>query len=321
MSLASSLNGSLGSPSPLISDEMADRIFDTISSDSGSQHSGGTVHALPCHTEEGCDTPACQSSCSDIAPPLTGSSVAPPSNTPSTASVPMGDRGGQQPTSGSRRKKVLTSSRRRQSKPHTIVPLTSIDISVSPGGAGAEEEEGGENLEGLDSVLSTPDSASAETRMELGQDGTGSPEPDMVSPRKRAVRTASAGDTGGRLVSGGKKRVSGAYSLPLVIEEPVREGEEEVDTGLMSPPRGREAQLRRSPSPSLQIPPSPSHVPASNSSPRSYRRTRIAHTRRKGSRGQWARKIYLHVHVHGSSFFLGKVTALGVLCCFALLFV
>ena len=25
-----------------------------------------------------------------------------------------------------------------------------------------------------------------------------------------------------------------------------------------------------------------------------------------------------YVHVHGSSFFLGKVTALGVLCCFAL---
>ena len=200
-------------------------------------------------------TPACQSSCSDIAPPLAGSSVAPASNAPSTA------------------------------------------------------------------VLSTLDSASAETRMELGQDGTGSPEPDMVSPRKRVVRTASAGDTGGRLASG-KKRVSGAYSLPLVIEEPIREGEEEVDTGLMSPPRGREAQLRRSPSPSLQIPPSPSHVPASNSSPRSHRRTRIAHTRRKGSRGQWARKIcipiHVHVHVHGSSFFLGKVTALGVLCCFAL---
>ena len=29
--------------------------------------------------------------------------------------------------------------------------------------------------------------------------------------------------------------------------------------------------------------------------------------------------IMLHVHIHvGSSFFLGKVTALGVLCCFAL---
>ena len=28
--------------------------------------------------------------------------------------------------------------------------------------------------------------------------------------------------------------------------------------------------------------------------------------------------MYVHVHVHGSSFFLGKVTALGVLCCFAL---
>ena len=31
--------------------------------------------------------------------------------------------------------------------------------------------------------------------------------------------------------------------------------------------------------------------------------------------------MYAHtctVHVHGSSFFLGKVTALGVLCCFAL---
>ena len=37
--------------------------------------------------------------------------------------------------------------------------------------------------------------------------------------------------------------------------------------------------------------------------------------------------VHVHVHVHvssptrGSSFFLGKVTALGVLCCFALLFV
>ena len=192
---------------------------------------------------------------------LPGSSVGPPSST-STTPVHEGSK-------QTRKKKLLPLSRRRQSRNlESPMSVESLDISQPPAGTGG-------TLDSSNSIPSTPDPTSADMGMEIGPDGTGCPEPDDIT---RASTTRS---------SGAKVRLSSSHSFPLtVIEEPALEEREGADTG--SPPERLTMSLQRSPSPSLQISPSPVRDSSPNASPRSLRKTRIAHTRRRGSHGERA---------------------------------
>ena len=157
----------------------------------------------------------------------------------------------------SRKKKILSSSRRRQSR----VPPLSLD-----GSDPTSEGEGGSR-----SVPNTPDSVG----MEPGRDGTG--ESDSGNVHSPASRTTSVPEA---TPQRSKVRLSGSFSLPLVIEERVGEVEEGERNNMVGEGQLR---LRQSPSPSLQVPPSPVRGPSPNTSPRNTRATRVA-TRRRRSR-------------------------------------
>ena len=150
----------------------------------------------------------------------------------------------------------------------------------------------------LDGSNSVPSPLDRDTEMEIGQDGMGDPgmeDPgmDTDSARPSYMRASSAAEVSSRPPIS-KARLSGSYSLPpTVIEEPAME---EGDTTSSSSAKSNSVRLQRSPSPSLQIPSSPVRIISSPSaSPRSLRKTRMAHTRRRGSRGKSAPTTTIHV--------------------------
>ena len=256
------------SPGLNLTDDMADRILlDSTSSDSTSLHSAGrsfySVSIKISHLLY--VTVLCIFSLS-LSP---GSSIV---TTASTTSAPA-EEGGVAIRQQSRRKKMLSSSRRRQSR----VPNSSQEE-----GEGEKREERSQR-----SVPTTPDSVS----MDLGRDGTEVSESSSGTPKSPVSRMASAPEATPPKAQGAKVRLSGSYSVPLtVIEEPV--GETEVNEQGLTPGEEEERerlQIQRSPSPCLQVPPSPVRGFSPNSSPRNTRRiaTRRTRSNRRESHNQF----------------------------------
>lgn len=183
------------------------------------------------------------------------------------------------------------SQRRSPRTPMSPMSVESFDIPQPPGGLRGEDGSKGA-LDGSNSIPSTPDPTSADTEMEIGQNGMGDLEMDNVSIRSHYIQSSSAAEVSSR-PSSSKVRLSGSYSLPpTVIEEPAMEEGDERDTTASPMAKSHSMRLQRSPSPSLQIPSSPMRMtPSPGASPQSLRKTRIAHTRRKGSRGESATAI------------------------------
>ena len=175
------------------------------------------------------------------------------------------------------RKKKMSSRRRLSRTP-----------SLEADGGGGEGEGGGRG-----SVPSTPDSTAT---MQLGGDGSQVSESDTVTVHSPVSRTGSAPETTPPRTQGAKVRLSGSYSVPLtVIEEPVGETEDN-EQGLTPAGEDEESErlrrFQRSPSPSLQVPPSPVRGFSPNSSPRNTRKkTRIAVRRTRSNKREWKHKI------------------------------
>ena len=190
--------------------------------------------------------------------------------TTSTPSTTPAEEGGVVVRNQSRRKKILSSSRRRQSR----------TPSLETDGGGGEGEGGGRG-----SVPSTPDSTA------LGGDGSQVSESDTGTVHSPVSRTESVPETTPPRMQGAKVRLSGSYSVPLtVIEEPVGETEDNEQGEDEESERLR--RFQRSPSPSLQVPPSPVRGFSPNSSPRNTRKkTRIATRRTRSNKCECKHKI------------------------------
>ena len=110
--------------------------------------------------------------------------------------------------------------------------------------------------------------------------------PELDALAYPSVRFSSDPEVTPLRFPGAKVAVSATYSLPLaVIEEPGEVGgangeeEEEKGGGSEGIQERRRMRLNRSPSPALNVPPSPIRGPSPSSSPRNTRKTRIAKRR------------------------------------------